>query len=122
MGGDGLALRYKQSGCSTITRFLGEKRADGTMDFPEPGTTFVMDGQPSCGVRNACTTVTPRAEGLEFKLNFTGGVQTDEHGQCSHTGYVLSVDQTGNLLADFNVTHCTDKFAGTARKTFRRLP
>lgn len=121
IGSDGLALQYRQSGCSAITRFLGEPRANGRMDFPEPGTTFAMDGQPSCSSRKICTTVIARPNGIEFKLNFTGGVATDTHGQCSHTGYILWVDQAGNLLADFNVTHCSDKFTGVARKTFRRL-
>lgn len=121
MSADGVPVKYVQQGCQTLTRYLGEVDNKGAITFPSAGMFYIMNGKPNCGIRNFCTSVTPAADRLEFKLNFQSGVVTDEHGQCAQHGYNLSLDKDGNLLADYEVTNCTDKFSGSTRKTSHKL-
>lgn len=118
---ENLPIKYIQQECKTLTRFMGEIDRNGNVKFDETGLSLVMNGKPNCGIRNFCTTVTPHADRIEVTLNFNSGVRTDEHGQCSQTGYDMALDKDGNLVADFQVTNCEDKFKGTARKTFKKL-
>ncbi|MGZ3723709.1 MAG: hypothetical protein ACXVA9_12290 [Bdellovibrionales bacterium] len=119
---EGTHIKYVQIACVSLTRYLGDVAQDGSVSFPEPGTVFVLDGKPLCGIHSTCTTATALADGIEFKLNFNGGVATDTHGSCNQNGYILNKDTGGNLLANFMVYNCTDKFAGTALKTFKKFP
>jgi hypothetical protein len=121
MSADGVPVKYAQQGCETLTRYIGDVDEKGAVTFPAAGMNFVMDGKPNCGIRNFCTSVTPAADSLQFKLNFEGGVATDEHGQCSQKGYDLSLDDDGNLVAEYQVSNCTDKFAGSVRKVSRKF-
>lgn len=118
---EGLPVKYVMQECKTLTRYMGEVDGNGNAKFDQTGMFFVMNGKPNCGARNFCTTVTPKADHIEVKLNFNSGVKTDAHGRCSQSAYSLSLDKDGNLLADFEVTDCQDKFRGTARKTFHKL-
>jgi hypothetical protein len=112
-------IKYVQTGCTSLKRYLSNLDSNGKVTFPEPATVFTMDGKAECGIRDFCTTVTAHDDGIEFSLNFTGGVDTDSHGSCDQRGFVLSLDSDQNLIGNYAVTNCTDKFAGTAVKTFK---
>lgn len=121
MNNDGLPVKYTQKGCETLTRYIGDVDAKGAITFPATGMSFVMNGKPNCGIRNFCTTVIPTAKTLQFTLNFEGGVVTDEHGECSQKGYDLSLDDDGNLVAEYEVSNCADKFAGSVHIVSRKF-
>lgn len=118
---EGLPIKYVMQECKLLSRYHGDIQADGSVKWNQAGMQLVMNGKPNCGIRNFCTTVTPQADFIEVKLNFNSGVKTDTHGQCSQSAYNLSLDKDGNLIADFQVVNCEDKFNGTARKTFKKL-
>ena len=119
---EGTKIKFLQAECASLTRFIGEDGPNGTITWPDAGLTFKMDGQPQCGIRDFCTTTTADADGIHFTLNFNAGVNTDDHGACDQRGYVLNLDTKNvNLIGNYSVLNCADKFTGTASKTFRKL-
>lgn len=118
---EGTYIKYAQHGCTSLDRTLGVDDGSGKISFPPPATRFSLDGKADCGTHDFCTIVTAHDDDIEFKMNFTGGVDTDTHGSCDQRGFVLTLDADGNLIGTYAVTNCTDKFAGTAVKTFKKF-
>lgn len=116
---EGLHVKYEQSSCLTLTRFIATRAPDGSVDYVAEHT-FPLDGTPVCNRYDSCESVRASQDYVEFTLNFNGGVHTDSHGWCNHRGYKLAKDAQGNLTATFTVFGCSDRFKGIYVEIFQK--
>ena len=118
--GEQTLMKYQQVGCESLIRTLGLIESDGKQTFSDKSDKFQLDRSPLCHPYNKCESIVSTANTLNFSLNFSGGVRTDNHGDCSQHSYSLSNDENGNLKAVFYSDRCSDGFSGTVIKTFSK--
>ncbi len=110
-------LRFVQAACLSLSVENGTRGDDGKIKFFGK-REFQLNGASLCKPAGRCESAKISADGILFTMNHINSVESEKHGLCRTSSYVVSKNPQGSLRAVFQVFQCPDGYSGGLEKLF----